>query len=129
MPQYYQCYSNETVPIISAGETVQYVGMIRVLGKAQSGACTGIALTVGSHPYTCTECNALVHCKSSTLNHKLNHSTKLKHLRSDPTCAKKGVFHKFCSSEQLQVALQIRKTNEKINQEKLVSVSKVHQKL
>lgn len=81
---------------------VQYVCTIRALGRAQLGVCNGITSTGGPHPYTCTLCNALVHCKTSTLNHKVNRSNKLKHPWSDPTHAtKKGVCHKFCSSEKL----------------------------
>ncbi len=91
MPQYYQCFSNETISIIVDGKLIQ-VGTLRALGKARLGACTEIASTGGTHPYTCASCNALAHGKTSTLNHKVNRSSKLKNQRSDLTRAtKKGV--------------------------------------
>ena len=65
------------------------------------------AKDLGDHPCTCDACNVLAHGKSSVLNRRLQRNNVLKNPRSKGDRAlKSGVNHKFCSPDNLQVALQ-----------------------
>ena len=66
-PTLYCVSPHERVYVVINGESVEYNGTIRALAGAPSGACTGKASPCGSHPYTCDNCNALIHGKSSVL--------------------------------------------------------------
>lgn len=111
---YYQSCPEEKVSVTLDGSNkVDFTGTIRALHGAPLGACTGFASTAGPHPYTCDACNSLVHGKTSSLNRKYIRSLGLKNSRFDDKRATKvGVSHKFCTPEELKVALQVRKFNQ-----------------
>ena len=84
---------------------------------------------LGDHPYTCDACHVLAHGKNSVLNRRLQRNV-LKNPRSKGDCAlKSGVNHKFCSPDNLQVALQSRKVAEKIKSDKIASLTEASEKL
>ena len=109
-PSIYCVRAHEKVHVVDgSGEAHEYYGTIRALDGAPNGACTGSASISGPHPFTCANCNALVHGKSSALLHKLNRSTKLKNPHSDEGRAlKPGVTHKYISASCLDAALNVR---------------------
>ena len=74
-PTVYSIIPCERVRVVVDGKTVEYIGTIRALAGAPNGACTGEASTGGHHKFTCDNCNALVHGKSSALLHKLNRAS------------------------------------------------------
>lgn len=123
-PLYYQAFPEDHVKVTLNGNEIELKGTIRALHGAPLGACNKLAKTVGSHPFTCTACNALVHGKSSPLNRKLCRNGTSKNPRSDEKRATKvGVCHKYCSSEELQVALHLRKKKDDIQVAKISSLN------
>lgn len=85
-PCYYQV-CDEEVEVFVDGQRHAYWRTIRALSQAQKGACTGIACSVGQHPYTCEACDALQHGKSSQLLRRLNRVCKLKQQKTDSHCS------------------------------------------
>ena len=127
VPQYYKSYPQEQICIPLEDKTVRYVGTIRALSGAPLGACTGIASSRGGHAYICNACYALVKGKTSNLRRKLLRDDMLKNPRSLKNRAtKRGVSHKYCSPDQLQVALKARRTNERVQ---LATLSESNKKL
>ena len=80
-PTVYCVSPHEQVKVFVNGNVVNHIGTIRALVGAPNGACSGSAKTSGPHPFTCVNCNTLVHGKSSALLHKLNRAATLKHPR------------------------------------------------
>ena len=90
-PYYYEV-CNEEVEVFVNGQRQVYWRTIRALSQAQKGACTGIASTVGQHPYTCEACDALQHGKSSQLLRRLSRVSKLKQVLE---CSNVGELHVY----------------------------------
>ena len=112
------------------GETKTYTKTIRALMDAPADKCLGTASTSGQHPYICDACEALRHGRHSQLNRKLQRAAKLQHPRSQEARAtKRGVVHKHCSRQQLQSAIHIKQNEKKIQNQKLVRLSKANEKL
>ena len=79
------------------------------LQQPQKKHALGLTSNTGQHPYTCAACDVITRGKVSPLNRLVNRAPTLKYPRSDHTRAtKSGVRHKYCSSDQLQTAIQIR---------------------
>ena len=79
------------------------------LQQPQKEHALGLTSNTGQHPYTCAACDVITRGKVSPLNRLVNRAPTLKYPRSDHTRAtKSGVRHKYCSSDQLQTAIQIR---------------------
>ena len=130
VPVYYKSYPHEQVSVTIDGEDIRYMGTIRALNQSPLGACTEKASSMGKHPYVCNACNALVKGKTSTLRRKLLRDKLLTNPRSETDRAtKRGVSHKFCSTEHLQFALQARRSSERVQREKQISLSESNKKL
>ena len=115
MPCHYKI-CNETVTI----DAKTYESTIRAMYLAPMGACKGVAIKSGPHPYICDACEALQHGKNSKLLHKFGRASKLKHPRTMQNRAtQRGVNHKYCSKEHLEVALQSRAVQNKAHNKKL----------
>lgn len=125
-PRYYALLPNEKICV----EGKEMVGTIRALSGAPLCPCSKVAKTDGPHPYTCDACNALVQGQTSVLDRRLLRDKQLKHPCSQQQRAiQSGVNHKYCSPNHLQIALNSRKENEHLQADKIVSLSKVNQKL
>lgn len=112
---YYYKVCNKTVTIGS----VTYSTTIRALHLAPFGACKGIASKSGPHPYICDSCEMLQHGKSSQLLHKFGCASKLKHPHTVQNRAtQRGINHKHCSKEHLEVALQERTSQQNVQNKK-----------
>ena len=71
-----------------------------------------------------------MHGKSSSLLRKHSRSQTLKHPRSDDLRAtKSGVVHKFCSSENLENAVQIHRNKVLLSERKVSTLSHANQRL
>ena len=125
MPCHYRI-CNETVTI---GATT-YETTIRAMHLAPEGACKGVALKSGPHPYICDACESLQHGKSSQLLHKLGRASKLKHPRTEQDRAThRGVNHRYCSKEHLEMALQSRAVQNKAHIKKITQLEVENRKL
>jgi len=94
------------------------------------GACKGVAIKSGPHPYICDACEALQHGKNSQLLHKFGRASKLKHPRTMQNRAtQRGVNHKYCSKEHLEVALQSRAVQNKAQNKKITQLEIGNKKL
>lgn len=119
-PLYYEALPSEEVTVSIGGKDTTYIGTIRALRGGPLGACQKKASSGGAHPYVCQACDALIHGKTSNINRKLNRSKQLIYPRgNEKRAVKSGVNHKFCSAEHLQVAIQSRKIQEHMTNEKL----------
>lgn len=87
---FYYAIADEQAEIKASGVAVVYNKTIRALRGAPRGACTGVALASGKHPYTCESCYSLSTGKSSQLNRKLNCTSSLKHPREEAMQATKS---------------------------------------
>jgi len=125
IPCYYRV-CNETVTV----GTTTYETTIHAMHLAPLGACKGVALKSGPHPYICDVCEALQHGKNSQLLHKLGHNSKLKYPWTVQNRATQcGVCHKYCSKEHLEVALQSRTLQNKTQNKKITQLEIENQKL
>lgn len=123
MPCYYRV-SNETIKI----DKTSYETTIRAMHLAPLGACKGVALKSGPHPYICDACEALQHGKNNQLLHKLGRASKLKHPRTEQNRAtKRGVSHKYCSKEHLETALHNRALQNKTCSKKILQLENLLQ--
>ena len=117
---------NETVTI---GVTT-YECTIRAMYLAPMGACKGVAKKSGPHPYICDACEALQHGKNSQLLHKFGRAFKLKHPRTmENRATQRGVNHRYCSKEHLEVALQSRAAQNKAQYKKITQLEIENKKL
>ena len=113
-PSFYKAFPSKKVTVVEDGSNVVYTGTIHAV------ACTGKAVSGGSHPYQCNACFQLVHGKSSQLLRKYNRSKKLKNPRNDAyRAARSGVTHKFCSPGDIENALKFKTVKAKIEKEKV----------
>ena len=104
MPCYYRV-SDKTIKIAKTS----YETTIHAMHLAPLGACKGVALKSGHHPYICDTCEALQHGKNSQLLHKLGHASKPKHPWTEKNrAAKRGFSHKYCNKEHLETTLHNR---------------------
>ena len=125
MPCHYRL-CNETVTV----GTTTYETTIRAMYLAPLGACKGVALKSGPHPYICDACEALQHGKSSQLLHKFGRASKLKHPRTVQNRATQcGVNHRYCSKEHLEIALQSRALQNKTHNKKITQLKIENEKL
>lgn len=85
----------------------------------------------GKHPFACCACNALLHGKVLVYYiRKLSHSKRLQHSHPlELRAVKVGVTHKFCTSESLQRALQVRRTETLLKEREVASLSRANYRL
>lgn len=128
--QRYYSVTNEIVEVVENGVKLVYKNTIRALKGAPKGECIKIASTSGQHPYVCNACDALRHGRHSQLNRKLQRATTLRNPRDrEDRATKVGVVHKHCSKQHLEKAIQLKKTETKIQKQKLLQLSKSNEKL
>ena len=112
------CYYKVCTESVTVG-TNTYNTTICALHLGPQGACKGIALKSGPHPYICHSCEALQHGKSSQLLHKLARASKLKYPRTVQNRAtQRGISHKQCSKEHIELALQEKTSKHKVQSKK-----------
>ena len=130
VPTLYCVLPHEQVKVFVNEKEVNHTGTIRALAGAPNGACSGWAKANGSHPFTCVNCDTLVHGKSSALLHKLNRAAVLKHPRSEEDRAlKPGVTHKYASAACLDIALRQHREQEQDKDKKLQNLERAYDKL
>ena len=128
-PRYYSVI-HEIIEVVRNGDKVVYKNTIRALKGAPKGECLKTASTSGKHPYVCDACDALRHGRHSQLNRKLHRATKLCNPGDQEDRATKvGVVHKHCSRQQLEKAIQLKNSENKAQNQKLVRLSKSNEKL
>ena len=128
-PRYYSV-TDEIVEVVENGDKVVYKNTIRALKGAPKGECLKIASTSGPHPYVCDACDALRRGRHSQLNRKLQRATTLRNPRGQEDRATKvGVVHKHCSKQHLENAIQLKRNENKTQNQKLLRLSKSNEKL
>ena len=128
-PRYYRV-TDEIVQVIENGDKVVYKSTIRALKDAPKGECLNIASTSGPHPYVCDACDALRHGRHSQLNRKLQRATTLHNPRDrEDRATKAGVVHKHCSKQHIENAIQLKRQEIKIQNQKLLRLTKYNEKL